>query len=137
VLDASTIAFPLYDGNGMFLTAGNIVADAGVGLLFVDFETGSRLRVNGIATIEDDDPLLASIAGALLVVRVRVRSVFANCRRYVHHLELVERSVFVPGEDHQPPVPDWKRNAWFTGALPEGDRALDPEQPDAPSIPQF
>jgi hypothetical protein len=121
----------------MFLTAGNIGATAEVGLLFVDFETGSRLRLNGAATIDDEDPLLPHFPGALLVVRVQARAVIANCRRYVHHYELVEPSVFVPGEGRQAPVPDWKRTAWVTGILPDGDRAGDPDQPEAPSIPQF
>ena len=137
VVDDHTLAFPVYDGNGMFLTTGNVTENHLVGLLFVDFATGSRLRVNGEASIDPADPLVAVLPGAKLVVRVRATAVFPNCRRYVHTHGAAERSVFVPVRDEQPPVPDWKRDEWFDGTLPAGDPALDPTRPSAPSIPQF
>jgi predicted pyridoxine 5'-phosphate oxidase superfamily flavin-nucleotide-binding protein len=137
VIDDSTLAFPLYNGNGMYLTAGNLTANPRVGMLFVDWETGTRLRMNGRASIDTNDPLIASYPGAQLVVRVRVREVFANCRRYVHRYKLEKRSPFVPTRAGEAPVPDWKRDEWFAGTLPADDPALDPERPSAPSIPQF
>lgn len=137
VVDERTIAFPVYNGNGMFLTAGNITVNPRVGLLFIDFEAGTRLRLNGFASIEGDDPLVSDFRGAQFVVRVRVREVFANCRRYVHRYQLVERSVFVPHGSTDPPVPDWKRDEWFANTLPKDDPALDPGNPSAPSIPKF
>lgn len=137
VLDESTLAFPLYDGNGMFLSAGNLRVNPRVGLLFVDLEVGTRLRVNGIASIDEDDPLLPTYPGAKLVVRVQVREAFSNCRRYVHTYRLVEQSRFVPTGEEEPPVPDWKLDEWFAGTLPAGDPANDSERPSAPSIPQF
>lgn len=137
VIDRSTIAFPLYDGNGMFLTAGNIVENPSVGLLFVDFENGTRLRLNGDATIDAEDPLVGSFVGAQFVVRVTARDVFPNCRRYVHTHGDAERSVFVPRGDAAPPVPDWKREPWFDGTLPADDPALDESNPSAPSLPVF
>lgn len=137
VVDEHTIAFPLYDGNGMFLSAGNIEVNPQVGLLFVDLEGGTRLRFNGIASIDDDDPLLGSYPGAQLVVRVKGEAIFPNCRRYVHHYGLVERSPFVPSGSDDPPVPDWKLSPWFDGALPEDDPALDADHPSAPAMPQF
>jgi uncharacterized protein len=63
VLDETTLAFPSYDGNGMFLSAGNVLVNPRVGLLFVDFEVGTRLRLNGVASIADDDPLVATYPG--------------------------------------------------------------------------
>ena len=137
VLDERTLAFPLYDGNGMFLSAGNIAATAKVGMLFVDLEGGTRLRLNGEATVDPDDGLLADFPGARLVVRVQVREVFPNCRRYVHRYQLVEPSPFVPSASGEAPVPDWKRHPWFDGALPAEDPALDPSCADAPSFPEF
>jgi predicted pyridoxine 5'-phosphate oxidase superfamily flavin-nucleotide-binding protein len=136
-LDERTLAFPLYEGNGMYLSSGNLAANPRVGLLFVDLEGGTRLRVSGEATIAADDPLIGSYPGAQLVVRVRVREVFANCRRYVHRYRLIERSVFVPDAGGRAPVPDWKRDPWFEGTLPARDPALDPGRPGAPSIPEF
>jgi predicted pyridoxine 5'-phosphate oxidase superfamily flavin-nucleotide-binding protein len=137
VVDASTLAFPLYDGNGMFLSAGNVTENPLVGLLFIDFANGSRLRLNGEASIDPADPLLADFPGAKLVVRVRAHAVFPNCRRYVHTHGPQRRSVFVPVEGAQPPVPDWKLDEWFDGTLADGDPALDATNPSAPSIPKF
>jgi hypothetical protein len=137
VVDEHTVAFPVYNGNGMFLTAGNLAVNPRVGLLFIDFEVGTRLRMSGHASIAPEDPLIETYPGAQFVVRVRAREVFANCRRYVHHYQLVERSRFVPTGDNAPPVPDWKLDEWFAGTLPHDDPALDPKNPSAPSIPQF
>jgi predicted pyridoxine 5'-phosphate oxidase superfamily flavin-nucleotide-binding protein len=137
VLDPHTIAFPDYDGNGMFLSMGNVGVNPNVGILFIDFERGTRLRFNGVASIEDDDPLNETYPGAQFVVRVRGEAVFANCRRYVHHYTLVDRSPFVPSGSSDPPVPDWKRDPWFEGTLSKHDPARDPDHPTAPAIPQF
>jgi len=137
VVDDTTVAFPVYDGNGMFLSVGNVTENPAVGLLFVDFAGGSRLRLNGEASIDRDDPLLDEYPGAIMVVRVRAKAVFPNCRRYVHTHDGTERSVFVPRGDEPAPVPDWKREPWFDGTLPAGDPALDPERPAAPSMPSF
>ena len=137
VIDDSTLAFPAYDGNGMFLTLGNLTVNPRVGLLFIDFEVGTRLRVNGDASIDYDGPLLDSFPGALCVVRVRARTIFANCRRYVHGYHKVSPSPFVPRGDVDPPVPDWKLDPWFEGTLAAGDPALDPGAPSAPAIPLF
>ncbi len=137
VVDEHTIAFPVYDGNGMFLSTGNLVVNPNVGILFVDLEGGTRLRFNGVASIDEADPLIEAYPGALMVVRVRGEAVFANCRRYVHHYELVERSPFVPSASGDAPVPDWKLEPWFDGTLPDGDPALDPDHPNAPALPEF
>ena len=79
VVDERTIAFPNWDGNGMYLSLGNATANPHVGLLFVDFVRQKRLRLNGVAAIADDDPLLSAYPQAQLVVRVSVTEVFANC----------------------------------------------------------
>jgi len=126
VLDERTIAFPIYNGNGMFLTAGNLSANGKVGLLFIDFEGRKRIRLNGVATVDDDDPLLADYPEAQLVVRVRATQVFPNCPRYIHEYRLVARSRFVPKADCETPVPQWKRNDWARDVLPENDPAADP-----------
>src|SRR5947209_7847171 len=72
VLDEHTIAFPNYDGNGMFMSLGNLARNPQVGLLFVDFQNQWRLRLNGVASIEQHDPLRAAYPEAQLVVRVNV-----------------------------------------------------------------
>lgn len=126
VLDDRTIAFPLYDGNGMYLTAGNLLETKAVGLLFIDFEGRKRLRFNGIASIADHDPLLAEYPEAQLVVRVSATEVFPNCPRYIHEYKLVQRSRFVPKAECETPVPQWKQSDWAHDVLPENDPANDP-----------
>ena len=126
VLDERTIAFPVYDGNGMFLTAGNLLLTKKVGLLFIDLEGRKRLRLNGVASVSDDDPLLAEYPEAQLIVRVAATEVFPNCPRYIHEYKLVARSRFVPKAECETPVPQWKQKDWAADVLPEGDPATDP-----------
>lgn len=125
VLDERTLAFPSYDGNGMYLSLGNVTANPRVGLLFVDFEGQKRLRLNGIASIDLEDPLLGEYPRAQCVVRVQATEVFPNCPRYIHKLQLVARSRFTPRADCEPPVPDWKRREWARDVLAAGDPAND------------
>ena len=125
VVDEHTLAFPSFDGNGMYLSLGNIAQTARVGRLFLDFERPRRMRVNGVAEVRTDDPLLAAYPRAQCVVRVAVTEVFPNCGRYIHRLELVERSRFTPRAECEPPVPDWKRSDWARDVLPAGDPAAD------------
>lgn len=129
VLDEKTLAFPNYDGNGMYLSMGNLLVNPEVGMLFIDFtgDPPSRVRVNGTASIDDADPLLSEFEGAQFVIRVRVREVFPNCPRYIHRMQLVERSKFVPRADCAPPVPGWKRKEWARDVLPAGDPAREDE----------
>jgi hypothetical protein len=123
VLDPRTIAFPSYDGNGMYLTFGNALVNPQVGLLFISFEEQKRLRLNGEASIDERDDLLSEYPEAQFVVRVRAREVFPNCPRYIHKYALVERSRFVPKAECRTPVPDWKRRDWARDVLPASDPA--------------
>jgi predicted pyridoxine 5'-phosphate oxidase superfamily flavin-nucleotide-binding protein len=125
VLDAHTLAFPNYDGNGMYLSWGNALVNPHVGLLFIDFvaEQPTRLRIEGVASVELDDALAATWPEAQFVVRVRAERVFPNCPRYIHRMALVERSVYVPRAGKATPVPDWKRGPLAEGVLPAGDPA--------------
>jgi predicted pyridoxine 5'-phosphate oxidase superfamily flavin-nucleotide-binding protein len=126
VLDPSTLAFPNYDGNGMYLSMGNLLLNPEVGMLFIDFERGRRVRLQGTAKIDPRDELTASWPGAQFVVRVTAREVFPNCPRYIHRRTLVERSRFVPHAGTEPPVPDWKRSEWARDVLAAGDPANAP-----------
>ena len=125
VLDERTVAFPNYDGNGMYLSMGNLAVNPHVGMLFIDFvsERPSRLRLNGRASIDDRDPLLDAYPEAQFVVRVTATQVFPNCPRYIHRLTLVERSRFVPHAGHTTPIPEWKRSDWACDVLPAQDPA--------------
>jgi predicted pyridoxine 5'-phosphate oxidase superfamily flavin-nucleotide-binding protein len=123
VLDERTVAFPNYDGNGMYLSAGNVFVNPNVGMLFIDFEKGRRLRINGVASIDEHDELMNHYPEAKFVVPVRAREVFPNCPRYIHKYRLVERSRFVPKASCPTPVPDWKRSEWAIDVLPANDPA--------------
>ena len=95
--------------------------NANVGLLFIDFEKATRLRLNGSASIDENDPLMAEYLEAQFVVRVRVREVFPNCPRYIHRMQRVESSPFVPHAGCETPVPKWKQSEWAADVLPEKD----------------
>ena len=122
VIDEHTLAIPDYDGNGQYRTWGNVVVNPRVGLLFVDFETPKRLRVNGTATVSREDPLLAELPGAVFVVRLNAERIFPNCPRYIHKMQMVEESVYSPRPEYVPPVPAWKTFEVFRDALPPRDR---------------
>jgi uncharacterized protein len=123
VLDASWLAFPNYDGNGKYQSMGNLRQNPHVGMLFIDFEQGRRLRLQGIATIAEEDELCATYPGAQFVVRVQVTGVYGNCPRYIHKYHLVERSAYVPRRDQETPIPDWKRRNEVQVLLPANEPA--------------
>jgi uncharacterized protein len=109
VTGPSELAFPDYDGNGMFKSLGNILVNAEIGMLFIAMHgRPQRLRINGAATASPDDPLLAKTVGAQLMVRVNARVIFPNCPRYIPDMDLVDPSVYAPRPGVEPPEPAWK-----------------------------
>jgi len=118
VVDDQTLAFPNYDGNGMYLSMGNLAATGSVGMLFIDFELQRRMRVDGTARIVMDDPLLAHYPEAQFIVRVEAKRVYPNCPRYIHKHHLAERSPFVPRPGTPTPTPGWKQAPWASDVLP-------------------
>ena len=123
VLDPTTLVFPNFDGNGMYLSMGNVAANGNVGMLFIDLCSPKRLRVNGTARIEPATFVKPAYPEAQFVVVVTVREVFPNCPRYIHKFALVERSQFVPHASCETPVPAWKQMDWARDVLPHGDPA--------------
>ncbi len=122
VLDERTLAFPDYDGNGMYRSWGNVLVNPRVGLLFIDFEEPKRIRVNGSAQVRADDPLRTEFPGSVFIVRVTADQIFPNCPRYIHRMKVLEHSVYAPRPDYAPPVPAWKTFDAFRDALPRRDR---------------
>ena len=120
VVGPSELAFPSYDGNGMFRSLGNIARNPLVGLLFLDFQESRRLRVNGHAAL---DFAASAFRGAQAVVHVQAERIFPNCSRYLHRLQTVELSAYVPVPGRTPPVPTWKRLPQFQEVLPPEDPA--------------
>lgn len=109
VIDAKTLAFPSYDGNGMFLSMGNITQNNKIGMLFIDFETPHRVRVHGTATVHKEVALLSEYKEADLIVRVVIEEVFVNCPRYIHQYTRKNTSQYVPQNHCETPLAQWKR----------------------------
>ena len=119
-----TLAFPSYDGNGMFKSLGNVLVNPHVGLLFVDFESPrAPARERSAPGCRTAIRCSASSSAAQLIVRVRVEAIFPNCPRYIHKMQLVEESPYAPCEGHTPPVPEWKTRPVFREVLPPSDPA--------------
>lgn len=123
LLGPRTLAFPSYDGNGMFLSMGNLVETAKIGMLFIDFVEPRRLRVQATADLNNDADLLARYPGAQLVVVAEVTAAFVNCPRYVHRHDRVAASKYVPDEQGDAPFAPWKRLDGLQDAVPAADRA--------------
>ena len=75
ILDGTRLRFPDYAGNNHYNTIGNIVADPRIGLLFVDFETGSLLQLTGRASIDWDGEDVAQFPGARRLVAIDIEEV--------------------------------------------------------------
>lgn len=119
IVGPSELAFPDYDGNGMFKSLGNTLVNAEVGLLFIAMHgKPQRLRVNGRATVAHDEALIAETVGAQLIVRVAARAIFPNCPRYIPTMQLSEPSIYAPRAGHEPPEPAWKSFDDFKDCVP-------------------
>lgn len=109
VTDAHTLLFPSYDGNGMYLSMGNISGNHEVGMLFIDFEKPFRLRLQGRAEVIVSGPELALFKDAEMAVKVTVHETWMNCPRYVHRYQKLEPSRYAPGVEPETPFCEWKR----------------------------
>ncbi len=109
VVDATTLAFPSYDGNGMYFSMGNIAQQPNVGLLFIAFDKPHRIRVHGEASVDKDDPLMAEFKEAEMIVRVKLTTLWQNCPRYIHRQVKEGASRYVPRADVDTPLAGWKQ----------------------------
>jgi len=121
--DSTTLVFPSYDGNGMFLSMGNVALHRQVGMLFISFERPHRLRLQGTASISRDDPMMSEYKEADLIVRVKLSELWQNCPRYIHRYEKLQRSRYVPRVATETPIAEWKRIDVVQDALPTRDAA--------------
>jgi predicted pyridoxine 5'-phosphate oxidase superfamily flavin-nucleotide-binding protein len=118
------LVFPVYDGNGMYLSLGNISGQSNVGMLFIDFQSPRRLRIQGTArVVPTSDDAQDCYPGALYLVRVVAESIFVNCGRYIHKLAEGKLSPHVPDESGSQPFPAWKRLDVIADTLGDEDRA--------------
>ena len=119
VTGAGELAFPDYDGNGMFKSLGNIVVNPHVGLLFIDLQrqaetaTRERGRRGCRATTRCSGRPWARSSSA----RVTARAIFPNCPRYIPKLQMAEPSEYVPQPGRDPVEPAWKGFDSFKDAV--------------------
>ncbi|MCE4223817.1 pyridoxamine 5'-phosphate oxidase family protein [Methylobacterium sp. C25] len=123
VVGSNALAFPGYDGNGMFLSMGNIAGQGKVGMLFIDFETPHRLRVQGTARVVRDDPLRAEFEEAQYIVHIDVAQIWVNCPRYIHPHKKLGESRYVPKRESTTPLAQWKRLDMVQEVIADEDRA--------------
>jgi len=121
VIDSRTLVFPNYDGNGMYMSVGNIAQNSEVGLLFISFEKPHRIRVQGTATVSREDPLLSQFPGADMLVRVTLSEMWQNCPRYIHRYQKLETSRYVPQAECETPLAGWKQTDIVQDVLPPAD----------------
>ena len=102
VLDETRLVFPDYAGNNHFNTLGNLVLDPRVGLLFVDFTTGSLLQLTGRASIDWESDAVARVPGARRLVTIEIQEIvelpsavplrWDENAGYVRTLRLIEKT---------------------------------------------
>jgi len=137
VVAPTTIVFPSYDGNGMFLSMGNIAGNGRIGLLFMDFDKPHRIRAHAHAVLVSDGPLLESYPGADLVVQATVTEVFFNCPRYITRQASSVPTSHVPDANGKAPLAEWKKIDLLQGVLPTRFRNLADEQGGTITIDEY
>lgn len=124
VLDDSTLVFPGFDGNGMFYSVGNIEAQHKVGMLFIDFETPHRVRVQGTAELVRHHELMAEYTEAKYLIMIKVTKIWVNCPRYIHKYKKIDQSKYVPEPCKVTPIPTWKRLDIVQDAITPDEKAI-------------
>jgi uncharacterized protein len=90
VLDERTLVFPDYRGNRLYNSLGNIIVNGHIGMLFIDFQSRTRARLNGRAEIVETQSTYADIWPlAQRYVRVTAEQVYGNCKSRIPHMLLV------------------------------------------------
>ncbi len=121
VVDRTELQIPIYNGNGMWRTLGNVRDNGRVALLFVDHDRPWRVRIHATGTVRTDATTIERHIGAEAVLAIRIGRVFPNCGRYIHQQGEISR--FVPRPDEATPVPDWKELPFLNEVLPDTDPA--------------
>jgi uncharacterized protein len=121
VIDATTLAYPEFRGNGVFASLGNILENPHVGMLFVDFlDSTVGLHVNGAAHTFAADQLPSQLAKCLaengsrngpLVeawIIVTVEEAYIHCSKHVPRLKKLSKQIDWGTDD-----PIAKSNGYF------------------------
>ena len=84
------LIFPDYSGNHIYNSLGNIMVNPNVSMLFIDFKTSLRLRVNGSAKIIQNNTSYKKIwPDSLRYIEVNVKQVYFNCSKRIADSTLI------------------------------------------------
>ena len=78
-------------------------------MLFIDFETPHRVRIQGTAKLIREHPLMEEYSEAKYLIFIDVTKVWVNCPRYIHKYKKINESKYVPEARKTTPIPAWKR----------------------------
>lgn len=124
VTDAKTLLFPCFDGNGMWLSMGNIAAHDKIGMLFINMVEPHRVRVQGTARLIRDPEKLQQWQDVGSAVEVTITHCWINCPRYIHPMHKGQQSSHVPSA-HRPTQPaDWKSLEVVADVIPPEPHTL-------------
>lgn len=119
VLDETTLVCPEYRGNGVMASVGNIMGNAHIGMIFVDFfQSTVGLHVNGKARVVDSEALLAEpdvtpemikaiqTTGGRCPERwilVEIEEAYIHCSKHVPLLQKLDKDIHwsTDDEDHK------------------------------------
>lgn len=112
------LLLPCFDGNGMWRSAGNVAGQSKVGLLFIDFESPQRLRIEGTATLTRDPAITRLWPEVAVAMNISVDAAWVNCPRYIPTMQQVAASTDAPEFDRVTPEPDWKSHEALADVVP-------------------
>lgn len=118
VLDAGTLAYPEYRGNGVMASVGNIMKNPRIGMLFLDmFQSTVGLHVNGRARVvtNDEVAVMPGIPEPMLEashvkggrhpecwIMVEIEEAYIHCSKHVPRVQKVEKQLhWGTDDDHQ------------------------------------
>lgn len=128
VVNETTLLFPCFDGNGMWLSMGNIVEHDKVGMLFINMVTPHRIRVQGTATLTRDPRILDYWQDVGLAVQVNITHTWINCPRYIHPVDKRSQSPHVPAAEHVTEPAEWKSLELVADVVPPEPHTIRPSK---------
>ena len=146
VLDAKTLVYPEYRGNGVMASLGNILENPHVGLVMYDFvESTIGLHVNGRASVLTNEALLerpalpAAVAADIAVdggrhpecwVLVEVEAAYIHCSKHVPRLVKIDKTIAWGSDDREAKGGDYFRVSARRRSLGRGQGPTDPSSGD-------
>ena len=130
VIDKTTLLFPCFDGNGMWLSMGNIADHGKIGMLFINTVEPHRIRVQGTARLVREPDVLARWKDVGLAVEVTLTRTWINCPRYIHPMEKRGQSLHVPSEHRDTEQAEWKSLDVVADVVPSQPHEINKTSPE-------